>query len=253
MHALIVVDIIFITCELFIRLSPETLFYFHLFDFCLCIVLLVQWFYLLHISNPKKYFLRQKSSWIDLFASIPFDVILPIVFPHLNLLRSLRLLRLLRIFALFNRFFDGLEKFIKTSNMDKILGGVFFTIIIFTLVLFVYGPSYNLFDDFYFVIVTLATVGYGDVVPVTFNEKVIAIVLIFVGIFIFSTITAAISSYFTDRLLDNSDEAIEDVIDEKSVLMKDEFTSLKEEINLLHEENRELKEEISELKELIKK
>ena len=175
------------------------------FDFCICVILIVEWFYVFHISRPKLLFLKQRANWIDLIASIPFDALLPMVIPQINLLRFLRLLKLLRIFALFNRFFDGVEKFFETSNLDKILGGVFFTILVFTLILSFYGSTYNLFDDFYFVIVTLATVGYGDIYPVTLNEKIISIFLIFAGIFIFSTITAAISSYFTDRLLDNND------------------------------------------------
>lgn len=60
-----------------------------------------------------------------------------------------------------------------------------------------------MFDDFYFVIVILTTSGYGDVTPQTYNEKVIAI--LFAGIFIFSTITAEISSFLTEHLLKSDD------------------------------------------------
>lgn len=256
LNFLIVIDIIFITLKIFFNFSPNIKFYFQSFDFILCIILLVQWFYVFHISKPKKYFLKQKSNWIDLIASIPFDVVLPVVIPQLNLLRFLRLLRLLRVFALFNKFFDSLERFIKISNIDKIVGGVFFTIIIFTLVLFIYGPTYGLFDDFYFVIVTLSTVGYGDIYPRTFTEKIISICLIIAGIFIFSTITAAISSYFTDKLLNRNDEVIEDnvieAIENKSSFINEEVNNIKKELDLIHKENKELKQEISELKELIK-
>lgn len=242
---------------MFLNIPPNIAFYFRTFDFCLCIVLLIQWFYVFYISRPKIIFLKQKSNWIDLIASIPFDAILPIILPQANILRYLRVLRLLRIFALFNRFFDGIDRFIETSNMDKILGGVFFTVLIFTLILFVYGPTYDLFDDFYFVIVTLTTVGYGDIVPVTFNEKIISLFLIIAGIFIFSTITAAISSYFTDRLLNKNDMAIEDAVeemfDEKVESINGELKSIKNELELSRQENSELKKEILELKELIKK
>lgn len=210
-----------------------------IFDFIICIILLIEWSITFYLSTPKKVFLKQKENWIDLIASIPFDVLLPIVLPQAGLLRYLRLLKLLRVIALFNRFFNSFEKFIKTSNLDKILGGVFFTVLIFTVLLYIWGPTYDLFDDFYFVIVTLTTVGYGDVTPVTFNEKIISLVLIVIGIFIFSTITAGISSYLTERLISKDEIDVEEKLD----LIIDELKSVRE-------ENKRLSEELEKLKKM---
>lgn len=248
LHALIVVDIFLITLAMFFDLPRDIAFGIMAFDFCVCIVLLIEWGINFYISKPKKVFLKQKSNWIDLIASIPFDVLLPAVIPAAGLLRYLRLLKLLRVVALFNRFFSGFEVFIKKTNLDKILGGVFFTVLIFTFILYLFGSSYGLFDDFYFVIVTLTTVGYGDVTPQTLNEKIITIVLIIVGIFIFSTITAVISSYFTERLIKQEDEDI----DENFELISNEINEIKKDLEKTHKENAELKQEIIELKELIK-
>lgn len=238
-NLLIVVDIILITVALFLEFPANIESAIFNFDFFTCLILLVQWCVSLYNSKPRISFLKQTSSWIDLVASIPFDAILPLVIPQASILRYLKLLKLLRIMVLFTRFFNGLKRFFKTTHLDKILGVIIFTILIFTVVLWIWGPTYDLFDDFYFVIVTLATVGYGDVVPATFDEKVIAIILIIVGVFVFSTITAAISSYFTNRLIENEDKT-------------DEIEELKRELKSIHNENAELKHEIMELKELIK-
>ena len=241
LNVLILIDIILISVAMFFSLPADIALYIQIFDFIVCIILLIQWTITFHMSKPKKVFLKQKSNWIDLIASIPFDVILPAIIPQISILRYLRLLKLIRVIALFNRFFNGIEKFIEKSNLDKIFGGVIFTILIFTLLLYIYGPSYNLFDDFYFVIVTLTTVGYGDVTPQTFNEKVIAIALIFIGIFIFSTITAGISSFLTERLLQDDDKEIEE-----------KFDVIQQDLDEIKKENSELKQEIIELKNLIK-
>ena len=238
LHALLIVDIILITITMLFSLPENITIYILVFDFFVCILLLIEWIMNFYLSTPKTLFLKQKDNWLSLIASIPFDVILPVVIPGIALLRYLRLLKLLRILVLFNRFFDGIEKFIQKTNIDKILGGVLFTIIIFTVLLYLYGSSYGLFDDFYFVIVTLTTVGYGDVVPKTFNEKIIALLLLFIGIFIFSTITAAISSYLTDRLI--SDEGMDEKLD---LILSD--------LDKLQKENDDLKNEIKELKELV--
>lgn len=242
LHALIIIDIFLITVAMLFALPHDIAFDIMMFDFCVCIILMAEWLLNLYMSTPKTLFLKQRDNWISLIASIPFDVILPAIIPGINLLRYLRLLKLLRILALFNRFFDDLSKFVKKSSLDKIMGGLVFTVIIFTFLLWIYGPSYSLFDDFYFVIVTLTTVGYGDVTPQTFNEKIIALVLIFIGIFIFSTITAAISSYLTDKLIKEEDSIIEEKLD-----------TIHDNLDELRKENQELKREISELKDLIKK
>lgn len=130
------------------------------------------------------------------------------------------------------------------------MGGVFFIILIFTVLLYIYGPSYGLFDDFYFVIVTLTTVGYGDIIPKTFNEKIISLILIVIGIFVFSTITAAISSFLTDRLLGEDDEEFINAISES---LDDRFENVNNELKAVREENKILRDEIYELKRLIEK
>ena len=237
LQLLIIVDIVLISIVMLAQLPEKVVLNIQLFDLCVCIILLIQWGYNFYISKPKKVFLKQKSNWIDLIASIPFDVILPAVIPQIKLLRYLRLLKLLRVLALIRRFSHGLKKFIKASNFDKIVGALIFIIILFTLILYVCGPSYDLFDDFYFVIVTLATVGYGDVVPVTFQEKVISIILILIGILVFSTVTASISSYLTDKLIRIEDDAVEE-----------KLNKILDELESIRQENKELKNEIGKLK-----
>lgn len=250
LHDLIIIDIILITFAMLFNLPSDIALDIMIFDFCVCIILLIEWSYNFYLSKPKKIFLKQKGNWLSLLASIPFDVILPGIVPGVGLLRYLRLLKLLRIIVLFNRFFDGFEMFIKKSNLDKILCAIFITVVFFTALLYFFGPSYDIFDDFYFVIVTLTTVGYGDITPKTYNEKIISLILIFVGIFIFSTITAAISSFLIDHVLDNEDEKMQENIINS---IKENNQHVLDELKSVREENQQLRDEINELKELMKK
>lgn len=241
LHILIIVDIILISIALIFDLPTDISSNISRFDFILCIILLIEWFYNFYHSESKTEYITSLGNWMLLIAAIPFEMLLPAVVPSIGLLRFIRLFKLLRIILLFNRFFDGFDDFLKKSNLDKVIVMVFITALIFTLLLNYFGSSYGVFDDFYFVIVTLATVGYGDVAPKTFDEKVISIFLIIVGIILFSTLTASISSYLTDRLIKPEEEQIGYKID----------NALKE-LNSLREENKELYDEINELKELIK-
>lgn len=160
-HFFVVVDIVLICLAMLSNLPENIAGFIQTYDFCICVVLLVQWFYIFYLSKPKKIFLKQKSNWIDLIASIPFDVILPAIIPQMGVLKYLRLLKLLRIIALFNRLYHDADRFVKKTNMDIIFGAIFIIIVIFTALLYIMGPTYDLFDDFYFVVVTLATVGMG--------------------------------------------------------------------------------------------
>ncbi len=64
----------------------------------------------------------------------------------------------------------------------KIFLAVFFTVMVFGTLGFMYVENRSLADSFYFVIVTMATVGYGDIHPVTGAGKAIALIVIVMGV-----------------------------------------------------------------------
>lgn len=53
---------------------------------------------------------------------------------------------------------------------------------------------YSLFDAFYWAIVTLGTVGYGDIVPTSFSAKVLTMVVIAVQIFLLGYLLSVVAS-----------------------------------------------------------
>lgn len=217
-----------------------------LFDLFVCAILLIEFSIKFHMSKPKKIFM--KNNWLDLIASIPLDLILPLFSNSVRFLKLIRVLKLLRVIALFRKYFKGLDNFIENTSFDKIVSAVIITIVAFTLLIYISDPTIDLFESFWFVVVTVTTVGYGDITPTNFNGRVLALLLILVGIFVFSIITGAISSIFTDRLLkkENKSYEMKDILDNK-------INPLADELKELRQENKELKDEILDLKELIKK
>ena len=63
----------------------------------------------------------------------------------------------------------------------------------------------NVWDALWWTVVTCAAVGYGDQFPVTAGGKIVAVVLILVGLSALSAITASIASYFVEESQDDAD------------------------------------------------
>lgn len=256
--ALIIVDLFLITISLIFEIPNDVMLNIQQFDLIVCIILLGEYFLNLFLSGSKKLYIFDKENIIGLIASIPFDYILPLILPvalPVVFLRYLRIFKLIRVVKLAQ--FDIIKDLFRKTGLHKVLIGIFITILIFWAAFFLFSPSYGWVDDFYFVIVTLTTVGYGDVTPKTYNEKVLAIILILIGVFVFSAITALMSSFLTDRILDDDEEdrvsEIQETIEEKSENIMAEIKSVRMENKQLKDEANELKDEIKELKDMINK
>lgn len=256
--ALIIVDLFLITISLIFEIPNDVMLNIQQFDLIVCIILLGEYFLNLFLSGSKKLYIFDKENIIGLIASIPFDYILPLISPvalPVVFLRYLRIFKLIRVVKLAQ--FDIIKDLFRKTGLHKVLIGIFITILIFWAAFFLFSPSYGWVDDFYFVIVTLTTVGYGDVTPKTYNEKVLAIILILIGVFVFSAITALMSSFLTDRILDDDEEdrvsEIQETIEEKSENIMAEIKSVHMENKQLKDEANELKAEIKELKDMINK
>ena len=225
------------------------------FDLTICFLLILEFFYGLYIADNKKEFTKEHI-W-SLIAAIPFDL-LPI-HSLFNLTRFLRLIRIIRLIMAVNIIKKyNLEKFVKRTSLFRILSIIFGIIIFFTALL--YFAGINLTDSFYFVIITLTTVGYNDNTINTPLARFISVFLIILGVLVFSTITGIIASFFTDRVLEDGNSMDENLqslnqkldFQEKELeKTRNELAEVKAKLDKSNEYSKELKEQVSQLKELL--
>lgn len=169
------------------------------------------------LERRLKPFLRDFFNWFDVAALIPFYT--EILFG--NDFVILRLCRLLRIFKL-ARNHSGtyiLLRAIRASLAPISIALIFFLeiVLFFSVVMYMVDPSYdrnkNGFSDLltssYFVVVTIATIGYGDIVPTkgNFASRTCAVLIIMSGTLFLSMPLAIIGTEF-DRAWKDHAEAV---------------------------------------------
>lgn len=157
--------------------------------------------YLLRIwvsPKPKNYIF---SFWgiVDLLAILPTYLIF--ILPNIHFLVAIRSLRLLRVFRIIK-----LVRFIKEANTLKkalassiyktstFLFTILAIVVIMGTIMYVVEGAENGFtsipQSIYWAIITITTVGYGDIVPTTVLGKFISSVVMIIGYSIIAVPTA---------------------------------------------------------------
>ncbi len=144
---------------------------------------------IISIKNPLKY-VFSFLGLIDLLAIIPsyLSIFLPGA-QSLLVLRALRLLRIFRIFKL-THFLTEME-FLKTAVYTSLKKISIFMLVVLTLVIILGSLMYlieegrngfnSIPESIYWAIVTITTVGYGDISPVTPLGKFVASIIMLMG------------------------------------------------------------------------
>ena len=127
--------------------------------------------------------------------------------------RPIRLFRIFLIFRLFKllRYTNSLKQFtnvLTEKRFELFTLGIFISFVIFAATAAIYifevdakkTQIHTLYDDFYWSVVTLSTVGYGDITPQTSQGRAVAMMLIVVGIGVIAFFTSIIVSAFTEKL-----------------------------------------------------
>ncbi|MDD5274901.1 MAG: NAD-binding protein [Methylovulum sp.] len=147
------------------------------------------------------------------YISSPLAIIdLLAILPSYRELRVLRLFVIFRLFKLF-RYLNSIKLFaeiLSSKRFELYTLAIFLGFLIFigsTALYFFENPSNggqvsSLFDAFYLSVVTLATVGYGDIAPHTVGGRLVAMVLIFTGLSFIAFFTSIIVSAFSDKMQD---------------------------------------------------
>jgi len=164
--------------------------------------------YILRIyASPKRLsYVLSFYGWIDLLAVLPaFLVVLIPGSQSLLVIRTLRLLRIFRIFKV-NRYLSAGNMLMKALMASRAKIGVFLfavlmiVTIVGTLMYLIEGEANgytSIPKSIYWAIVTLTTVGYGDITPQTTLGQLFSSLLMIMGYAIIAVPTGIISAELT--------------------------------------------------------
>jgi voltage-gated potassium channel len=144
-----------------------------------------------------------RGHWIDLVALIPAG-------RGLRILRVFRLLRLIRAFAGVYRALGHVGPLAEHRGLQTIVVSWLGVMVICCAAIYFVERDLNPairspFDALWWGISTMTTVGYGDVVPQTAEGRIAAATLMLLGIGLFSSVTAIITSFLTTNRRSSAD------------------------------------------------
>jgi voltage-gated potassium channel len=160
------------------------------------------------ICKEKVSFIFSPMSIIDLLAILPYY-------------RPLRILRILMLFRLFKilRYTNSIKQFRHVFLEKKFefltLGIMFFMAIAFgSTIIFIYegagvNPNiHNYFDAIYWSVITISTVGFGDISPVTIQGRVATLFLVVGGMGVIAFSTSIVTTALSEKLLILKEEKV---------------------------------------------
>jgi hypothetical protein len=151
---------------------------------------------------------KSMGAMIDFLAVLPF--FLEVFLHHLIDLRFLRVFRLMRLFKL-TRYTGATNTLSVVIQREwPILGASAFVMLLLVILTASLGYLFeheaqpekfeNIPQSIYWAVITLASVGYGDISPITPAGRIMTIILALLGIGIFAIPAALLSSAFSDQL-----------------------------------------------------
>ncbi|WP_349641046.1 ion channel [Eupransor demetentiae] len=149
-----------------------------------------------------------KKNIFDLIAIMPFDAIFSI-FRVTRAVKIIKILQVVRIVGFSKKLQGNFARFFKTN-------GFIYVLLSAIAIMLLGGGVYALSEDtsfgdgIWWAIATTTTVGYGDISPHTILGKVVAGILMIVGIGLIGSITSTVTSFFVHQDQENENDKIEE-------------------------------------------
>ena len=188
-QSLIVISLITFTIETLPNLDTEEKLFLRILETAIVIIFTIEYVLRIIVADNKLKFIFSFYGLIDLFAILPFYISTGIDLRSIRIFRLLRLFRILKIVR-YNRAIERFKNAFRDIRTELVL---FFMTTAFLLYIAGVGFYYfensaqpdvvqSVFDGLWWAIITLTTVGYGDVYPITIGGKIFTFIILLIGL-----------------------------------------------------------------------
>lgn len=201
---------------------------FAIIDDIILIIFAIDYFTRLFLAKDKLKFF--KSNIIELIAIIPFNAIFQAI-RITRLIRLLRILKVLRLVSFLVILYKRVGIFLKTNNFHYVLWITVSTVILGAVGIY-FAENMSFDNALWWAFVTTTTVGYGDISPATPEGRVIAVILMIIGIGFLGMLTGTISTFFIrkkeskSKLRDNIIDTLKNRFDNFETLSNEEIDDM---------------------------
>ncbi|NRD24747.1 ion transporter [Winogradskyella litoriviva] len=210
---LIILSVITFSIETLPDLKPQTRVVLNAIEAFCVVIFTFEYLARIYVADKKLKFIFSFFGLVDFLAILPFYLSFGID------LRSLRLLRMFRLFRLFKlvRYNKAMHHFANAMVLAKEQIILFMIITIMLIYFAAVGIYYfeneaqpehfsSIFSSLWWSIVTLTTVGYGDVYPITVGGRIFTFFMLLIGLGVVAIPTGIISSSLTKAVEPNEEE-----------------------------------------------
>lgn len=216
-----IIILIFLTLDFALSLKSVIINIIY-FDIIVSLLIIFQSILVIRKQKDKRQYLAK--NWIDIFAMFPLAYLIFVISSNIHFL--VVILFIIRIYALF-KYAMKIKDILKLTEKTKldyatfILVGTFvFGSLLFFWVESPVNPHASTLDDAaYFMIVTMSTVGYGNIVPYTGIGKLISVIAIIVGVGYTGWVTAAIATSLIEQLREERKKETEKEVKSMEIIL----------------------------------
>ena len=202
------------------------------------IIFTIEYILRIYSAKNRKKYIFSFMGIVDLLAIIPTYMMF--IYPPIKYLLDIRIIRLIRVFRVLKltNYVRGaytMQIALRSSRPKIIvflLSVAIVVVLVGTLMYIIEGQKNgfdNIADSIYWAVITLTTVGYGNVVPVTGIGKVLASFIMILGYAIIAVPTGIVSSELTK----NRSSKKQDKIIEKEDVILNKIRDLEDKIDKL--------------------
>ncbi|MBW3521896.1 MULTISPECIES: ion transporter [unclassified Chryseobacterium] len=206
--SLILVSTFIIMMESVPKLDKKYHVYFIVSEWIISVIFTAEYWARISVLKNKKNYIFSFFGIIDFLSLVPFY--LSFFFPvtkYFLIFRMLRMLRVFRVFNLLDFMNDGTVILRALKNSSRkiyifLLFLIIFSVIVGSLMFMVEGgrPGFETIpQSIYWAVVTVTTVGYGDVSPITPTGKFFAVILMLAGYSIIAVPTGIVTAEMRNK------------------------------------------------------